>query len=74
MPNKPLIYFRRLEPLSALSRRGIGKSLLARMLRDHREHGSTWSVPLSSHAGALLYPTVGYEMLGRLMLYTPRKK
>jgi GNAT superfamily N-acetyltransferase len=55
-------------------RRGIGKSLLARMLRDDREHGSTWSVLLSSHAGALLYPKVGYEMLGRLMLYTPRKK
>jgi len=55
-------------------RRGIGKSMLVRMLCDDRAHGSKWSVLLASHTGALLYPNVGYEQIGTLMLYTPRKE
>jgi GNAT superfamily N-acetyltransferase len=54
-------------------RRGIGRSMLARMLRDDREHGATHSVLAASHAGALLYPTVGYEHVGELLLFTPGK-
>jgi hypothetical protein len=44
------------------------------MLRDDRGHGSTCSVLLASHAGALLYPKypkVGHEMIGLLLLFTP---
>jgi GNAT superfamily N-acetyltransferase len=54
-------------------RRGIGKSLLARMLRDDRAAGAEMSVLLSSHTGALLYPHVGYERIGTLLLFTPRR-
>jgi GNAT superfamily N-acetyltransferase len=58
----------------AYRRRGIGRSILARMLRDDRSHGSTLSVLLASHAGALLYPEVGYDRIGELLIYTPIRK
>ena len=54
-------------------RRGIGMALLARMLRDDRQHGAKRSVLLSSHTGALLYPSVGYEQIGLLLILAPRK-
>jgi GNAT superfamily N-acetyltransferase len=54
-------------------RRGIGKSLLAHMLREARKRGMKRSVLLASHTGALLYPHVGYEQIGELLLYTPKK-
>lgn len=54
-------------------RRGIGQALLATMLRDDRARGATKSVLLSSHAGALLYPRVGYEQIGQLLIFAPRK-
>jgi GNAT superfamily N-acetyltransferase len=57
----------------AYRRRGIGRSMLARMLRDDRSRGATRSVLLSSHTGAMLYPRVGYEPLGELLCYTPRR-
>jgi GNAT superfamily N-acetyltransferase len=55
-------------------RKGIGKSMLARMLRDDRAHGSKGSYLLASHTGALLYPNVGYELIGELLLYTPKRR
>jgi GNAT superfamily N-acetyltransferase len=58
----------------AQRRRGIGRSLLARMLRDDRARGATKSVLLSSHTGALLYPRVGYEQIGQLLIFAPRKR
>jgi GNAT superfamily N-acetyltransferase len=54
-------------------RRGIGRALLARMLRDDRARGATKSVLLASHAGALIYPRVGYEQIGLLMIFAPKK-
>ena len=54
-------------------RRGIGKSLMAKMLRDDRACGSRQSILLASHTGALLYDAVGYESLGHLLLFTPKK-
>jgi GNAT superfamily N-acetyltransferase len=57
--------------LPAWRRRGIGRSMLARMLRDDRRRGATRSVLLASHTGAMLYPRVGYESLGELLIYTP---
>jgi GNAT superfamily N-acetyltransferase len=52
-------------------RRGIARALLSRMLRDDRNAGAETAVLLASHAGALLYPAVGYEMIGTLLLFTP---
>jgi GNAT superfamily N-acetyltransferase len=54
-------------------RRGIGSSMLAKMLRDDRTRGVKNSVLLSSHTGALLYPKVGYEQIGTLLLFGPKK-
>jgi GNAT superfamily N-acetyltransferase len=53
-------------------RRGIGRSMLAHMLRDDKAHGATCSILLASHAGALLYPRVGYVQIGELLLYNPK--
>lgn len=55
-------------------RRGIGRALLSKMLQDDRRHKFKQSVLLASHAGALLYPHVGYELLGTLLILAPRKK
>lgn len=58
----------------AYRRRGVGKSLLARLLRDDRARGARAAVLLASHAGAMLYPHVGYERIGRLLLLTPVRR
>jgi predicted N-acetyltransferase YhbS len=55
-------------------RRGIGRSLLCRMLRDDRARGSKCSVLLASHTGALLYPRVGYERIGTLFIFVPERR
>jgi GNAT superfamily N-acetyltransferase len=55
-------------------RRGIGRALLARMLRDDRARGSKCSVLTASHAGALLYPHLGYERIGTLLMFAPRRE
>jgi GNAT superfamily N-acetyltransferase len=54
-------------------RRGIGRALLSRMLRDDRKRGARKSVLLSSHTGALVYPQVGYEQIGLLLIFAPRR-
>ena len=55
-------------------RRGIGQALLSRMLRDDRARGSKCSVLTASHTGALLYPRVGFERIGTLFMFVPRRK
>jgi GNAT superfamily N-acetyltransferase len=55
-------------------RRGIGRALLAKMLRDDRARGSKQSVLLSSKTGALVYPTVGYEQIGTLLIWAPQRR
>jgi predicted acetyltransferase len=54
-------------------RRGIGQALLSKMLRDDRARGSKCSVLTASHTGALLYPRVGYERIGTLFMFAPRR-
>jgi GNAT superfamily N-acetyltransferase len=54
-------------------RRGIGRALLARMLQDDRALGSRCSVLTASHTGALLYPRLGYERIGTLFMFAPRR-
>lgn len=58
----------------ALRGKNIGKALMARLLRDDRAAGSRGSVLLASHAGAKLYPSVGYEQIGELLLLTPKRR
>jgi predicted N-acetyltransferase YhbS len=54
-------------------RRGIARALLATMLRDDRARGSKGSVLLASHTGALLYPHVGYDRTGKLLMFAPAR-
>jgi GNAT superfamily N-acetyltransferase len=58
----------------AFRRRGIARAMLCRMLRDDRAHGAEMAILLASHAGAKLYPVVGYERIGTLLLFTPPRK
>jgi predicted N-acetyltransferase YhbS len=55
-------------------RRGIGRALLCRMLSEDRACGSKCSVLLASHTGALLYPRVGYERIGKLFIFVPERQ
>ena len=55
-------------------RRGIGRALMAKMLRDDRKYGSQLAVLTASHTGTLLYPRVGYREIGTLLVYTPKKR
>lgn len=52
-------------------RRGIASALLSRLLRDDRQARSSKSVLLSTHTGAQLYPTVGYQRIGTLLILAP---
>jgi GNAT superfamily N-acetyltransferase len=54
-------------------RRGIGRALLSRLLRDDRARGSKCSVLTASRTGALLYPHLGYERIGTLYMFAPRR-
>lgn len=55
-------------------RQGIARSLLCQMLQDDRDGGARMAVLLASHAGAKLYPIVGYEQIATLFLFTPQKR
>jgi GNAT superfamily N-acetyltransferase len=54
-------------------RRGIARALVTRMLMDDRDSGASASVLLASHTGAKLYPVLGYEQIGELLMYNPPK-
>lgn len=54
-------------------RRGIGKAILTQVLHDDRTRGAKSTFLTASHAGAMLYPHVGFETIGQLLLYTPRR-
>ncbi len=58
----------------AYRRQGIARAMLCKMLRDDRAAGAKRAVLTASHAGAKLYPLVGYREVGTLMLYTPKKR
>jgi GNAT superfamily N-acetyltransferase len=55
-------------------RRGIGRALLERMLRDDRRRGSAAAVLSASHDGAKLYPGMGYDQIGQLFCYSPPRR
>lgn len=52
-------------------RQGVGSALLGRMLADDRKIGASASYLLATHTGALLYPRLGYEQIGKLLIYAP---
>jgi len=49
-----------------------GQALMAKMLHDDRARGSQCSVLMATHAGALLYSSMGYERIGTLMIFGPK--
>ncbi len=51
--------------------KGIGRSLMSKLLEDDERLGVRTSVLLASSAGARLYPWLGYEQIGLLQLFTP---
>lgn len=55
-------------------RRGIARAMLTRILEDDGKAGASASALLASHAGAKLYPTVGYELIGELMMFCPPRR
>ncbi|PTE11779.1 GNAT family N-acetyltransferase [Mesorhizobium helmanticense] len=55
-------------------RRGIGQALMSKMLHDDRAHGSRCSVLAATHAGALLYPRMGYKRIGTLLIFGPKSR
>ncbi|BAB48002.1 GNAT family N-acetyltransferase [Mesorhizobium japonicum] len=55
-------------------RRGIGQALMAKMLRDDQARGSRCSGATATHAGALLYPCMGYERTGTLLILGPTSR
>ncbi len=54
-------------------RKGLGKALMSAMLADDARLGLNWSVLTASSAGALLYPHLGYEQRGKLVLFASPK-
>jgi GNAT superfamily N-acetyltransferase len=52
-------------------RRGIGRALMSALLADDRARGAALAVLLASHAGARLYPVVGYRQVGTLLVMSP---
>ena len=58
----------------AMRGKGIGRALMSTMLKDDAAHGVRHSVLLASGAGSRLYPHVGYERIGTLMMFIPAKR
>lgn len=59
---------------AAFRRRGIGRALISRMLRDDRSAGCRTAFLVASHAGAKLYESLGYIQTGELLLFVPKRK
>jgi GNAT superfamily N-acetyltransferase len=54
--------------------RGFGRALMSALLQDDRRHGLDTSVLLASSAGARLYPHLGYQQIGVLQMFCPRRE
>jgi GNAT superfamily N-acetyltransferase len=55
----------------AFRRRGIGRSLMATMLRADRTSGLSASILIASHTGAILYRSIGYQTIGTILVLNP---
>jgi hypothetical protein len=47
---------------------------MSKMLHDDLALGSRCSVLAATHAGALLYPRMGYQRIGTLLIFQPKKR
>jgi GNAT superfamily N-acetyltransferase len=54
--------------------KGIGRALMSTMLQDDAKHGVRRSVLLASGAGSRLYPHVGYDRIGSLLLFVADRR
>jgi GNAT superfamily N-acetyltransferase len=54
-------------------RKGLGTALLQTMLAEDAKRGVENSVLLSTILGSKLYPKVGYQQIGLLQLFTPKR-
>jgi GNAT superfamily N-acetyltransferase len=54
-------------------RRGVGEAMLSKLLADDKAAGSAGSIMLARQRGAAIYHAAGYEYLGQLLLYSPRR-
>jgi predicted GNAT family acetyltransferase len=52
-------------------REGRATAMMAQLLTDNRSAGEGMTVLLSSKTGAHLYPKLGFEQIGTLLLYQP---
>ena len=60
--------------IAKFRRRGIARAMMCRMLRDDGDHGAKLAVLLASHTGAKLYDAVGYEQIGTLLVFMPKRQ
>jgi GNAT superfamily N-acetyltransferase len=53
--------------------KGFGRALMSKVMQEDKKFGIERSVLLASGAGARLYPHMGYEHIGSLQLFCPKK-
>jgi GNAT superfamily N-acetyltransferase len=70
---KPATWASNLHVPVEFRRRGIGTALMNRLLIDDRLAGASHSVLLASHIGSKLYPLLGYERIGELLMFSPKR-
>jgi GNAT superfamily N-acetyltransferase len=70
-PRKDASWVHNLRTRPEYRRRGVATALMRYMLADDAGHGVKHSLLLASHAGALLYPSLGYQQIGHLQIYSP---
>lgn len=53
---------------------GIGRALMTKLLEEDQRSSALTSVLLASKAGSMLYPKVGYEEIGSLLIFSTLNK
>jgi GNAT superfamily N-acetyltransferase len=64
-------YVSRVYTAESLRRRGLGRSLVQRMLADDANRGARWSVLMSSAMAVGLYAGLGYQTVGTTRIFEP---
>jgi GNAT superfamily N-acetyltransferase len=59
--------------LPSYRRRGVGEAMLTKLLADDKANGSAGSVMLARNRAAAIYAGAGYEELGELLVFMPRR-
>ena len=71
MPRRSVSWLHDVRTVESYRRRGIATALINQILTDDAALGSKHSALLASHAGANLYPLLGYQLRAILQLYAP---